>query len=262
MKEVFVDTVNKLDHPDFGLRLEEVGVRGWPDEPPSGSSVRSELGRWLNSLDYNRLRLAFEKKGLDAMPVKEFDLKGWGVRFTAIPRTGDQRGSDSRSIIKIRQSGLRCVDASTPIRKKVQDKATRYGDLDRSYVIAVNITDPMLDEIDIMDALFGDEVLSYSVSKEGDESVRMDRKSEGAWVYKGEEMNTRVSAVLIGADVKPWKVAVSPLVLFHNPWAQKGCKGPITQLREYVAGDGEMKKTSGLPPRNIFDLPASWPKAA
>jgi hypothetical protein len=259
-KEVVIDTINDLDHPDFELSLETSGTRSWPRQSPSGSAVRSELNRWLNTLEYNRLRRALEEQGLDAMPKKEFDLEGWKIRFTAIPRSEQKRGSESDSIIKVRFSGAQWVDSSSPIRKKIKDKATRYGDIDRPYVIAVNIDDPAIDEIDIMDALFGDEALQLHVDQEGKESTNMVRLPEGAWVYRTEQINTRVSAVLIGADVKPWRVAQAPLILCHNPWAQRECVGPITELVQYLPSDSRMKKVSGAHPRRILDLPAQWPK--
>jgi hypothetical protein len=260
-KEVVLDTINKLSHPDFRLHMEEMGAtRSWPDQSPSGSSVRSQLQGWLDDLDYESLRTELEENGLEAMPSLEFDLKGWQVRFTAVPRSEEKRGTERKNIIGPRSPNPQWIDSSTPLRERIRDKATRYGDIQQPYVVAVNVGDPGLDTIDIMDALYGDEVLVFNGSHEEGSEFELDRKPKGAWVSRQGEINTRVSGVLIGAHAKPWRIGKAPLVLCHNPWAQRPIEGAITSLPEYVDEEVTYQKVEGDSPRNIFDLDRDWPR--
>lgn len=260
-KEVFLDTVTELSHSDFSLHMEEMdATRSWPDQPPSGSSVRSQLQGWLEDLDYERLRTELEENGLASMPRLEFDLEGWEVRFIAVPRSEEKRGTRQDNIIGLRSPTTQWIDSSTPLRKSIRRKATRYGKIDQPYVVAVNVSDPGLDTIDIMDALFGDEVLVFTGSPELDSEFEFGRKPEGAWVSREREINTRVSGVLVGADAKPLSIAEAPLVLCHNPWAQRPIEGPITSLPEFVGEEGTYKSIEGASPRDILDLNHVWPR--
>lgn len=259
-KDEVIDAINELSHPDFRLRLGESNLRSWPEEPPSRNRVRAELRQWLETLDYQSLRAKLEEHGLEAMPEKELDLRGWEVTFTAIPKTVTQRGSEDGRIIGLQNTGVQWVDTSTPIRKRVREKAGRYGDVMRPYVVAVNIADPMIDEIDIREALFGDEVLQIPMDAPPDAGT-MTRKPNGAWIGPEGPINTRVSSVLLGIDVEPWRIAKAPLVLCHNPWAQRRIEGPLTALPEYKPTDEEYRKEEGAHPRSMFGLPAEWPTA-
>lgn len=257
-KDEIIDAINELSHPCFRLRLGESNLRSWPEEPPSRNRVQSELRQWLETLDYEPLRTMFEERGIEAMPEKKFDLRGWEVTFTAIPKPESQRGSEDERIIGLQNTGVQWVDTSTPIRKRIRDKAGRYGDVERPYVVAVNIADPMIDEIDIRDALFGDEVLQISMTDPPNAGT-MTRKPNGAWMGPQGPRNTRVSAVLLGLGVEPWRMAMAPLVLCHNPWAQRRVEGPLTALPEYKSTDEEYRKKEGVHPRSVFDLPIDWP---
>lgn len=256
-KDEVIDAINELSHSDFRLQMKASGGRSWPEEPPSRNRIQSELRQWLDTLDYESLRSAFEDHGLEAMPEKQVDLRGWRVAFIAIPKPKDQRGLEDDRIIGIEQSGVQWVDSSTPIRKRVREKATRYGDVERPYVVAVNTTAPMIDEIDIFDALFSDEVLP--VSPVGQVEGEMKRKPNGAWVGPEGPRNTRVSAVLLGLNVEPSRVATAPLLLCHNPWAQRRVGDPLTVLPEYDLTDGEYRKEAGIHPQSVFDLLDQWP---
>lgn len=255
-KEVVLDTINRLSHSDFSLHLENRGAtRNWPKHPPPGSRVRSKLKSWLDGLDYESLRSELEEEGLDTMPTLDFDLEGWKIRFTAVPRSREKRGTEREKIIGLRSPGIQWVDFSTPIRDSVRDKASRYGDIQRPYLVAVNMSDPGLDTVGIMDALFGSEVLQVSAPYGGKPEYTFSREPKGAWVGPKGEINTRVSAVLIGAGATPRSVATAPLVLCHNPWAKRLLEGPITSLPEYVPEEDTYEKREGTHPRSILGLP-------
>jgi len=244
-KDEVIDAINELSHPDFRLQMKASGGRSWPEEPPSRNRVQAELRQWLDTLDYEPLRTALEERSREAMPEKEFDLRGWEVTFVAVPKPQDQRDSEDDRIIGVEHPGVQWVDSSTPIRKRVREKATRYGEVERPYVVAVNIADPMIDEIDIFDALFGDETLLVSMVDPA-EGGEMKRVPNGAWRGPGGPRNTRVSAVLLGLNVEPWRVATAPLLLCHNPWAERRVGTPLTALPKYGSIEGEYRKGEGV----------------
>lgn len=100
----------------------------------------------------------------------------------------------------MRPIGLIRPDVCVPtphigIRKSIQDKATKYGELDLPYIVAINVIDEFESDdsdIDISNALFGEE--QFTVIFRGNELIdqRPWRKSNGAWYGPEGAQNRRV----------------------------------------------------------------------
>jgi hypothetical protein len=146
------------------------------------------------------------------------------------------------------------VQPRLAIRDAVIGKATRYGDLDLPYVVAVNATSDFADEEDAVDALFGP--LATIVPEEGDEH-EFARLADGVW--KGGGQNTRVSAVLSTERLTPWSVGQARARLIINPWARK----PLPELAlgvDVLRLQGPvLRRFPGKDLRTIFGCPEGWP---
>ena len=119
----------------------------------------------------------------------------------------------------------------------------------------------IVDQIDVMEALFGKEVLVFpqGLPPNVQPETKLTRRPDGAWTSTFGPRNTRVSGVLIGVSVMPSSIAAKDLELYHNPWAQHPCEGPITRLTEYAPIENRITKKVGEHPRALFDLPEAWP---
>lgn len=257
-KNVVLDTVEALANPDFSLMLAE---KGFPNSPPSGRKLRDALERWLQPLDADACLRTVEEGRARELPQMDWSHDGWHLTFTAWPRPEKSRGRPDRRLVGSRMSDVHWVDSRTPIRNAIKQKATRYGDVGRPYIVAVNALGNFIDDIDIAEALFGKEEFLVYGDLDSEPQTAMRRKPDGAWISPKGPINTRVSAALIVTSLGPWNVASRKPVLYHNPWAQHPCVGPITMLAQQVPEDGHMASHEGVPPQKLFDLPDSWPYA-
>ena len=144
-------------------------------------------------------------------------------------------------------TGVRSVDHRIPLRNALEAKATAYGDLPHPFVIAVNTLE-YIDDIDIMEALFGKEIWTIHFDKVPGDTVKestMSRVPDGLWTKKSGAANTRVSAVLLFQRFKVWDLENTQLRLYHNPWAKRPYEGALKSLPQAVAQDNKMVKLEG-----------------
>ncbi|MGO9119175.1 MAG: hypothetical protein ACLQPD_16405 [Desulfomonilaceae bacterium] len=256
-KNIVYGSLEKIESPDFFICM---NISGNPTEPPSGKKLRKKISLWLESLNYEDLLAKLINEGKSAMPKLGYSEKGWNIEFYVLPKQS-ARGKTGIRPVGLKFFGFRFRDTRTAIRDAITRKATRYGELGNPYVVAVNSLQWPIDQIAIMEALFGKEV--WSVPRTGFEGEpEMRRRPDGAWTCEKGPQNTRVSAVLLGVSIHPWTMVddKGDLLLCHNPWAQFNCNGKITELSELVYRGDSMWKKSGIHPRVILGLPAKWPK--
>lgn len=147
------------------------------------------------------------------------------------------------------------------IRRSVLAKATRYGNLDLPFVVAVNSTSYWGTDIeDAQEALLGSEAVQVLSPYE----TRRVRQPDGAFRGPGGPQNTRVSAVLVGY-VSTSTLASSHLELHHHPWAALPLPTEALPLPQYTLrldkeGRGEIQKVAGQSVGEVFGVSAPWPR--
>lgn len=105
------------------------------------------------------------------------------------------------------------VKSADTLRNSLAKKASRYGNLGKPYAIAVNFEENSLDNIDIAQALFGDEEFVFDGKNP---KPKFRRKANGLWKPN---QNTRVSAVLTMERTTPWSFWQRAPTIWFNPWA-------------------------------------------
>jgi hypothetical protein len=115
--------------------------------------------------------------------------------------------------------GLRRHD---DIRAAVEGKATKYGALDLPLVVAVNILDDFCEDLDIWNALFGEERLVTVRQADGQWLDRWGpRVPNGVWRGRDGPRSTLVSAVVVTHQLSPSNLRTRAVELIHNPWAAR-----------------------------------------
>ena len=255
-KNTTIDSINQIVNNEFTLSIRE---KGFPQTTPSGLRLRVSIEAWLATLDADAcLKLVVEQRA-EELPQMSWEHDGWSVTFVAWPIHRRDRGRRDRRLVGSQSTEFRAVDSRAPLRKAIKRKATRYGQIGGPYVVAVNVRSSFLDDIDIAEALFGEEQHSVFETEEGEFETLMSRRPDGAWRGPGGSRNTRVSAVLIVRSLDPWGVTARTPEIFHNPWAAFPCIGPITELTQHIPKNGKLIKRRGRPPHEVFQLPISWP---
>ena len=252
---VVFDTINRLEVYGWFLGVDS---RAYPDAPPSGRRLRGQLKRWLEGLNPDTVIENVQEHGHDAYPTFTWEDGEWEIQFTAFPRSPEKRDQPVGSVLGAYFSGARWLNTWETIRDTLISKGSRYAELDASLVIAVNASVFHLDEIAIMEALFGKEQFLFDRNAP-DAGPEMRRTPNGFWHGPNGARYARVGGVLVGFDIHPWTIAVRPLTLFHNPWPREEVVGPITQLSRKVPVGERMESIDGLHPRDVLGLPRSYP---
>jgi hypothetical protein len=259
MNAVYDVLDRSIDSSDFFLWLV---VKGEPATPPPASRLASFLTDRLAELDPDEVARLYESKGTDAIPRWHFERDRWRIEFRAIPKKPEARDKPGVRPIGMRSTEYRWVDHRTAIRDSIIKKAGRYGELDLPYVVAVNAI-KLVDEIDIMEALFGKEQYIVAVSGNGPSEpvqAEMSRLADGAWISQQGPRYTRVSGVLLATRLSPWNIPRAYLCFYHNPWAQKPYQSALTRLPQAVPRDGRMRRVEGESVSAILGLAPSWPE--
>jgi hypothetical protein len=253
------DVLNReVDSSDFFLWL---AVKGSPATPPSARKMASFVNNRISQLDPDKIAKLYESGGMNAVPCWNYEHDGWVIEFRPIPKTPEARNRKGVRPLGAFSMGFRFVDDRTPILEAITKKAGRYGELDFSYVIAVNALG-FADDIDVTEALFGKEqflIDFYEDSPREPIEPQMSRIPDGAWTSPEGPRNTRVSAVLLAIRLSPWNISQCNVRLFHNPWAQKSYCSVLNRLPQVVVESNHMKRIVGGTIGDILSISASWP---
>lgn len=253
------DTLNRMKSPNFFIWVE---VHGTPTTNPSGANIRKFLQRKLSNLDPNMIAKQFEEGGLEALPHWNWEDKDWQITFFPIPKNEARGKPDVRSIGGKMDDALRLVAPHIRIKKSIQDKATKYGNLDLPYIVAINVTDEfMVDDIDIANALFGEEQLTTILSRNKVIGHKFSRKPNGVWYSLNGAQNRRVSAALFVVNLTPGNITKITPVLWHNPWANYPLSPDIWPLPQLVPDrkDNRLVKYDGKSAWQLLGLSPNWP---
>jgi len=216
-KNTVYDLLNTIDSPNFFLAID---IEGAPSAAPPTKKLRKALTRWLATLDPDVIGELYESGRYAEIPSYHWQSEGWILVFKPRPKSPKLRGQPGVRPIGFRfPTELEWQNTCGGIRSAMEAKAKKYGQLDLPFVIAINVVEDHCDNIDIMNALYGDEVAIMSQAPDGNLTERWQRKKNGAWVGEAGPRKTLVSAVLLGVDLHPWSMGAVTPELFQNPWA-------------------------------------------
>jgi hypothetical protein len=249
-------TLGRLDAaPHHGFML-DISSEGDPRTQPSSKDLIRCVHGWLDTLNPQGLRERLIDEGFRAMPAMIWTHEDWELTVRAIPLSEERRGRSSR-LIGMSGSGARIVNTWEPLRRAVKKKATRYGNVTKPYVVAVNAGVLHLDEIDEVQALYGEEYYSVKMT---DGSGELRRRANGAWYGPKGPENCRISAVWFFNELSPYTLAKCKSTLYVNPWANVP---PPTQLQSMPTKkieDERLVSIPGIDLATLYGLPPNWPE--
>ena len=138
------------------------------------------------------------------------------------------------------------VDSSTSVQRAVRKKASRYGRLDAPLVVAANVREPFFDKDDEMEALFGQEQITY-FKDYPDPPLKLNRKPDGVWIRGGYRPRyTRLDAVWIFDDIASWNLHDASNCFYVNPYAgDMRLPDVLYRLPHARAYEGEIQRCEG-----------------
>ncbi|MBV9660426.1 MAG: hypothetical protein JO337_04650 [Acidimicrobiales bacterium] len=129
--------LNDLEVQDFALELSTytVGTKALATK-----RLRQTLKAWLDGLDADTVARSVETRtsaGFDALPSLDWDDEGWYLEFHALPLKEEARGKARSALGMLGPGEAVVVDNVTGIRRALDSKKNKYGQLDAPLVVAV-----------------------------------------------------------------------------------------------------------------------------
>ncbi len=243
---------------DYWLALES---QGFPKKPPSAKKIASELNKNIDSLEINNIKELFINKKYNKLPKWSFNANGCVLIFEPIPILDQRKSSSSPGPIVIHSGEVEFVDHRTPIRRAVTRKAKRYGKLSCPFVVAINCLE-FVDEIDVMNALFGQEQFQVPINpnrKITEEDIVFSRIRNGAWTNPIGPRYSRISGVLVAINLRPWSIHDATICLYHNPWASQEYTSVLNNLNQSLLIGDKMRLFKGKSLSDILDIESYKP---
>jgi hypothetical protein len=250
--------LSALDSPDFMINVVKLKIGTHP--LPGAKAVKHFLRQELVRLQWDDAMAHLESGGsLRTLPRWSFQERDWVIEFLATPKPREKRGKMLTTSVGFKLEGSKWINPRRSIIEAVEAKASKYGDLDLPFVVAVNCLEEADPNLDVFTAFYGDELWTANVQT--GEATFHGFKRDGVWMGKGGPQNLRVSAVLVGYPVLAWNFTRAPLWLYHHPFAAKPYIGLLTALPQVRReSSGKVVRIAGASLGEIFDLPREWPR--
>jgi hypothetical protein len=253
MKALTLKALDEAIHPDFILIVES---QGNPTTQPSGKKLARAVHEWLDSLDQEAVRRAYQGNDLNAVETFPWEHEGWKIAIR--PVIAKEPGQHTRMILS-RSGGAFWVDTEGPIRAALTKKARRYGKLDLPLVVAINVDSFRLDPDDEVSSLFGSEL--YVVDRENPEAgARLTRANDGAWRDASGYKGTRASGAWFFDRLSPYSVAEARNRLYLHPAPQIAIPASFLVQPHAFAVDGRIQQVDGPSLGKVLGLPTGWPE--
>ena len=254
----FLDQLNQLlDSPDFIVFTE---IRAYPESQPSATKVARFLTNRLASLDFEEetdLRRSGHSR--DHLGWEYSDKSGLDVVFRARLKRPEARGGKGARPAGSRFRPCRLVDNTKPMRNAIIEKAKKYGEIGIPYVVAVHASGRRIDDINVMEALFGKERYGYHIDETGLEPMGMTRAPNGVWT--GGSGRGNLNAVLVFRKLNSsWSLGEAEVCLVYGPQSEEvfPVLSPFPQLMLEDEGP-DLRLYEGKSLAEILGLPEGWP---
>jgi hypothetical protein len=256
IKRVFDQLNEKLNSPDFWIGMK---LHGAPKTPPKVKNIKRFLEGHLADLNPDEINKVLESRGIDALPHWSYEHDGWEITFFPVPKSTKSRGKSNHRPLGIEIFEPRWIDSRVAVREAIVSKAGRYGHLGLPFIVAVNALGEHIDQIGIMEALFGKEQFIFRLTKSGPTEPKFSRIPDGVWTSKSGPRYTRISAVLLATQLFPWNILKADVCLYHNPWAKHKYDSELTRLNQRIPDANRLKFAGGESLGVIFGLSSEWP---
>ncbi len=251
-----IEYVDAAFDPNFSVSLRFVAGSG---SVPSKKEVVRVVESWLANQTWSDP----SDTGLDPRsprPEAELRIREWVIGVRAWPRPPDRRG-DRKFPTIVTYPGMSGYPAavSAGIRPVLDEKASKYGDLEAPYILAVWVMSPIASESTPAEALFGLTLPIDDGTHPTGLPLAVDER-DGLWAPT---QPGRLSAVLSANSMHFNYSAVSRYLprVWHNPWALH----PINRRLPFAASRLSQDETSitndpaTATPSDLFELPPDWP---
>lgn len=254
------EAVNRLQSESFFLEM--MVIREGSSAPPTGQ-LRTGLREWMSGYDPDEVLAAFETTF--SAPVYEWEHGDWLIEFSLVPTAPQYRDEPIQRPVGIFSPPGGWIDDVTPLLNSLRAKATKYGQLNLPYLVAISCERPFLGDSDVTQALYGRTRYRIPIGPDGSSpgSVSLSRAPNGLWYGPNGPQNTRVSGVLVASHLRPETITKSVPTLWENPWARDPLtlRLPFPSMRVDPVSRLPTRENTLFDPSAVFGLSPDWPVA-
>ena len=124
-------------------------------------------------------------------------------------------------------------------------------------IIAVNINSFRLNQIDELQALFGEEKISFNLNKL--DNYNYSRSPNGAWIGPSGPKGRKCSGAWLFGNLSIYSLANVGHTLYINPWSNLSIPSSALLMPNAKIEGGQLKLVEGKSFRDIFNLCKNWP---
>ena len=251
-----------LDRVNEGITASEfsvgVVIKKWPQQSLPSKEIIQFLKKEFGEKKINDI----SKNNESPLQTINWENSDSILAFHLIPKLKEKidENKNLKSII-FSSEPVEMFNTSGDIRKSIKEKCSRYGKIDKPYVIAINSMMISVNMETLMEALFGDDEFTINLSDQDSfvESVRT--KNNGAWgIIQQNPNNTRNSAIFFTKRLSPWNLSNNSEMIIHNPWASKVYNSVLNMFPQIHINNSFIEKKPGESINNLFTLPVGWPE--
>lgn len=244
------DAVEVIEWAECPKHFLDLSVRGTPDRPVSLNALRGQLAAWIEGLP----------DGDAARCAAPFQFAEHGLELVVTAFVRSKPAAPGARAVGARIGEPKIGIPGESIRKAVMVKASRYGELDAPYVVAVtSLQDGDIEE-DTIDALIGSPCIRARRHQDGRVEIKEGRNRDGVW---GDALTPRkkgLSAVLSVDRLTAWDVGQRRARLVRNPWALRPLPSIRIAVDEFNPSGDQFVRSEGSPLWDIFGLWEGWPE--
>jgi hypothetical protein len=250
------DALDRIHSPNFFLDVDKVKTS---PVRPTFKHFTDHVERWLETLNPDLSVEAFLDNG-SANARFEWEREGWYVSLKAIPRSPGHRGRKGSRSVGIMGGNFQWVDAKGELRRALIEKASKYGNLNLPFLIAINYMGMHCDREDWTDALYGSQAVKVRFDERGVHRQEPFRKGDGFWIREGIPRHTHVSAILGGWHISPWSMGAHLLEVYEHFSPERAIDLNGNLMCWYVPKDkDELAMRPGRSSAEILGIPKEWP---
>jgi hypothetical protein len=240
--------IDNIPSPNNFLALTTEGL---PTAPLSLKKLKREVQSWIAGLPAG-------DAAKDAAPFKN-EENGCRIELNALPRKAAEEGARA---IGMRHFPLTQITPHQEIRPGLKKKASRYGELDLPYIVAIDCLSMYHREEGVIDALLGEPYVTFTRLPDGTLKEEHLRRPDGIWYGppNGQPQNTRMSAVLAFFRIDAWNFVTKTGLLIPNPWAKKPIPALNLGTAELTLVNGAYQRSDGAPVGTLLGMSANWPE--
>lgn len=249
------DQINRTNTPNFFFRINELLLKS--NNQPSGKKITKFIESQLPQFDPDEVSKSLKTGGLENLETITFEDQDLKLIISLIPKSLEARGK-----LGLRPIGIYPFDsywggADASIKTSIEKKATRYGELDKPYLICINSTSEKGDgDYDMMNALFGSLQMTFSTNP-SNQDEKLTRAKDGIFLNSQGPKYTRVSAILI-THVHSANLHVANHWLVRHPFANKELSFDSFELTKVLVDNDQIKTINGKSIKEILEIPDNW----